>query len=107
MTRAIILRSITLAALAVAGGAVLMGCAYPQSSIEQGVQLGHLRFVGPAGSDVRVDGQGRGTVPVQDGLVIDVAPGRHVVEQAAGGRVILHREYEVGAGSTINIRGGI
>jgi hypothetical protein len=99
MTRAIILAALAAAA------AVLAGCEYPQSSIEQGAQSGHLRFAGPVGADVRVDGQARGTVPPKDGLTVDVAPGRHVVEQAAGGQVILHREYEVGAGSTIDIKG--
>jgi len=83
----------------------LAGCAYPASSISQGAEAGHLRFVGPAGLAVRVDGQDRGALPGAQPLVIDVNPGRHLVEEVSSGKVVLHREYEVGAGSTVEIKG--
>jgi hypothetical protein len=84
---------------------LLAGCAYPVSSIGQGADPGHLRFAGPAGLSIRVDGQDRGALQDAKPIVVDVAPGRHTVEEVSAGRVVLHREYEVGAGSTIDVRG--
>lgn len=83
----------------------LCGCAYPASTIGQGSEPGHLRFEGPAGLSIRVDGADRGALPAAKPVVIDVAPGRHVVEEISGSRVVLRRDYEVGAGSTVNVRG--
>ena len=85
---------------------LLAGCAYPVSSIGQGTDPGHLRFAGPVGLSVRIDGQERGAVQKNaEPIVIDVVPGRHVAEEIFGGKVVLHREYEVGAGSTIDVKG--
>lgn len=83
----------------------LGGCAYPVSSISQGVEAGHLRFVGPAGLAIRVDGEDRGALPDTRPLIVDVSPGRHLVEEISSGRVVLHREYEIGAGSTVEVKG--
>ncbi|HTK35552.1 MAG TPA: hypothetical protein VL358_09735 [Caulobacteraceae bacterium] len=91
--------AISLAALSLAG------CAYPVSSIGQGAEAGHLRFVGPAGLAVRVDGQDRGALADTRSLIVDVSPGRHLVEEISSGRVVLHREYEIGTGSTVEIKG--
>ena len=92
-------------AIAIALGA-LGGCAYPTSSISQGSEPGHLRFVGPVGAGIRVDGRDRGVIAAKGPTMVDVDQARHVVEEVADGRVILHREYEIGAGSTVEIRGG-
>jgi len=83
----------------------LCGCAYPTSSIEQGSELGHLRFVdGAIGAEVIIDGRARGARKDVHPIVYDVAPGKHVIEEVANGQVLLHREYDVGAGSTLDIR---
>ncbi len=91
----------TLATLFAAG--LLVGCAYPQSSIEQGAPTGHLRFVGPPGGVIRIDGADHGAIGDHP-VVVDVAPGRHVVSEIIGGKTI-DRDYEVGAGSTVEIGG--
>lgn len=93
-----------LAALALAALA-LAGCAYPVSSISQGSEPGHLRFAGPAGLSIRVDGQDRGGLQDAKPIVVDVAPGRHLVEEMSQGRAVLRREYEVGVGSTVDVKG--
>ena len=82
----------------------LAGCAYPSSSISQGSDLGHLSFVRPVGAGVRIDGQDRGVIAAPQPMIIDVTAGRHVVEETSGGQVVFYREYEVGAGSTVEIR---
>ena len=91
-------------ALAVAAVA-LSGCAYPTSSISQGAETSHFRLAGPLGAMISVDGRPRGSVEdVKKPLIVDVDAARHVVEVTVGGRVTLHREYEIGAGSTVEIR---
>ena len=83
----------------------LCGCAYPTSSIEQGSEPGHLRFSdSPIGAQISVDGQSRGVRADAQPLVLDVAPGKHSVEEVANGQVLFHRDYDVGAGSTLEIR---
>ena len=85
----------------------LCGCAYPTSSIEQGSEPGHLRFVdAPIGASISIDGQARGVTNAKGPTVIDVRPGKHMVEEMVGGRIVFQRDYEVGAGSTIEIGGG-
>ncbi len=86
-------------------GASLCGCAYPASSISQGAEDGHLRFQGPAGARIRIDSQDRGVIADGRATVIDVSPGRHRVEESAGGHKIVDQPYEVGAGSTLDIGG--
>jgi len=83
----------------------LAGCAYPTSSIQQGQALGHVRMVdAPVGTQLVVDGRVRGTRSAEKADVFDVEPGRHVIEQTLGGRVLLRKEYLIGAGSVIEIR---
>ena len=83
-------------------------CAYPTSSIEQGTEAGHLHFVGAApGASILVDGQNRGVIGASGSSTVDVQPGRHEVGEASGGgAVIFHREYDVGAGATVEIGAG-
>lgn len=83
----------------------LGGCAYPTSSISQGAELGHLIFTGPVGAGVRVDGRDRGVISASGPMLVAVDPAKHLVEEIADGRVILHRDYDIGAGSTVEIRG--
>ena len=82
----------------------LSGCAYPNSAIEQGLQTGHLRFTSaPAGALISIDGQDRSAVSAKGPTLIDVPPGKHNVVETVDGRVVLHRDYEVGAGATIEL----
>lgn len=93
---------VTIAVVLAAG---LAGCAYPTSTITQGTDMGHLKFTGPPGAGVRIDGRDRGVVSKDGPLVVDVPAGRHRVEEIIEGRSILDRNYEVGAGSTLDIGG--
>jgi hypothetical protein len=92
-----------LIAALIAGGTA--GCAYPASSINQGTEAGHLKFAGPAGATIRIDGVVHGALAKDHPVVVDVPPGRHRVEEIIGDRSILDRNYEVGAGSTLDIGG--
>ncbi len=84
----------------------LAGCGSdPVSHIGQGAEAGHLWFVGPPGAAVLVDGQPHGLIDPKHPTVIDVGPGKHHVEEILGGRSVLDRNYEVGAGSSLNIGG--
>ena len=83
----------------------LCACSYPTSSIEQGAEAAHLRFFGAAGTTVLIDHQDRGVIDRSGSLTIDVEPGKHLAEEAVDGRVVLHRDYEVSAGSNIEIGG--
>jgi hypothetical protein len=83
----------------------LAGCAYPASSINQGTEAGHLKFAGPPGATIRIDGVVRGAVAKDQPVTVDVQPGRHRIEEIVGDRSILDRNYEVGAGSTLDIGG--
>ncbi len=83
----------------------LAGCVYPTSSVSQGAEAGHLRFAAPIGAVVRIDGQARGVIAADRPTVIDVQPGKHRVEESIGDRPILDRNYEIGAGSTLDIGG--
>jgi hypothetical protein len=85
--------------------ASLAGCAYPASSIGQGAEAGHLRFTGQPGAEIRVDGQARGVIVADRPTVVDVQPGKHRVEELMGGRSLLDRNYEIGAGSSLDIGG--
>jgi hypothetical protein len=83
----------------------LAGCAYPTSTVEQGAERGHLRFTdAPVGAQVRVDGQARGARTGADVLVVDVEPGKHLIEETSDGRILVHADFEVGAGSTVEVR---
>jgi hypothetical protein len=94
------MRAFILAALAL----ILAGCTYPTSSIEQGAEAGHLKFAdGPIGTSLLIDGRERGVRSDGKPVILDVAPGKHVVQEVVGGRVLLHREYDVGAGSTVEV----
>lgn len=92
-----------LMAVVLAGG--LAGCAYPASSINQGTEAGHLRFASPLGATIRIDGEVRGVITKDHPVTVDVQPGRRRVEEIVGGRSVLDRNYEVGAGSTLDIGG--
>jgi hypothetical protein len=91
--------------LSAAAALTLCGCEYPASSIQQGTEAGHLKFAdAPIGASVVVDGQQRGVrSDAAHPVMLDVAPGKHVVEEVYGGRVLFHREYFVGAGTTLEI----
>jgi hypothetical protein len=93
---------VTIAALLTAG---LAGCAYPTSTITQGADTGRLKFTGPPGAGIRIDGRDRGIVSKDSPLIVDVPAGRHRIEEIIEGRSILDRNYEVGAGSTLDIGG--
>ncbi len=94
------MRSLVLGASAL----ILAGCAYPTSSIEQGTEAGHLKFTdGPIGASIVIDGHERGVRSNSKPITLDVAPGKHVVQELVDGRVLFHREYDVGAGSTLEI----
>jgi hypothetical protein len=83
----------------------LCSCTYPTSSIDQGSEPGHLRFSdSPIGAQVSIDGQFRGARTDAAPLMFDVPPGKHTIEEVANGQVLFHREYDVGAGSTLEIR---
>jgi hypothetical protein len=85
----------------------LCGCAYPQSSIGQGSEMGRVRASGPNGADIRVDGVESGAIGPSGRIVIDVTPGkRHLLEQQ-GGRTIAEGDFEIGAGSTVNFGAGL
>ena len=84
----------------------LCGCAYPTSSIEQGSEPGHLRFVdAPVGALISIDGQLSGGINTKGPTLIAVRPGKHTVEEVVDGRIVFRREYEVDAGSKIEIGG--
>jgi len=86
-------------------GAGLTGCAYPTSSISQGAEAGHLRFSAPVGATIRIDGQARGAIAADHPVIVDVTPGKHRVEEIMGDRPLFDRNYEIGAGSTVEIGG--
>jgi hypothetical protein len=84
----------------------LSGCAYPTSSIEQDTPPGHLKIVdAPPGARLVVDGRVIGERTGAKADTYAVSTGPHTIEETMDGRVILHREYMVGAGSTIEIKG--
>ena len=88
-----------------AAALTLCGCAYPTSSIEQGVELCHLRFIdSPIGAQIIVDGRLVGVRTDDHPVLADVAPGKHVIDEVSNGQALVHREYDVGAGSTLEIR---
>ena len=98
------MKSIILAS-ALATAMALSACAYPTSSIEQGTPSGHLRFIGgEAGGQLSLDGRVIGVRTAAKADVFDIPPGRHTVEAIKNGAVVLHKDYLVGAGSTIEIR---
>jgi hypothetical protein len=81
------------------------GCAYPTSSIDQGAEQGHLRFIGSGEVNIAIDGTDRGLIMLSPPTIIDVAPGKHAISASHGSQVLFKRDYEVGSGSTIDIRG--
>lgn len=84
---------------------VLSGCAYPTSSIEQGSEQGHLSFSDiPVGAQISIDGRLIATRTDSRALVFNVPSGKHVVEEISSGQILFHREYDVGAGSTLDVR---
>jgi hypothetical protein len=83
----------------------LCGCAYPTSSVVQGAEAGHLRFAdSPIGAQITIDGRAVGARTDDRPVVYDVPPGRHVIQAGSGGNLLFQREYDVGAGSTLDIR---
>ena len=83
----------------------LCGCTYPASSINQGSEPGHLRFSdSPIGAQILIDGQERAMRTNAQPPTLDVSPGKHSIEEIANGQVLFHRDYEVGAGSTLEVR---
>ena len=85
--------------------ACLGGCAYPSSSVNQGTPEGHLVFRDSrVGESIQVDGRPRGARSGAEALVVDVDPGRHLVEEIDNGTIVFHAEYYVGAGSSIEVR---
>ena len=83
----------------------LSGCAYPTSSVEQGAVQSRLIFsAAPVGTSISVDGRERGLQTRAKPLVVDVDPGKHMVEESISGQVVFRAEYYVGAGSTVEVR---
>lgn len=81
------------------------GCAYPTSSIEQGAARGHLRFPDvPTSAQVIVDGRSYGAPKNPDAMIVDVEAGKHVVDVVSGAQTLVHAEYEVDAGSTVEVK---
>lgn len=80
---------------------------YPASTVSQGAQDGRLWFSGaPAGARVLIDGVDAGEAALFDGrkAILEVAPGRHVVEVVAAGTPIHAETVMVGAGSRTQIK---
>ncbi|AYG95389.1 hypothetical protein D8I30_09530 [Brevundimonas naejangsanensis] len=90
-------------------GLSVAGCAtaYPTSTVSQGTPDGRLWFSGaPAGARVVIDGVDAGEAAAFDGraAILEVTPGRHVVEVVAAGTPIHSQTVMVGAGSRIQIK---
>ncbi len=83
----------------------LTGCAnYPASTIEQQTPAAHLRIArAPLGAAVTVDGRPAGYRSDKKFDLIEISPGRHIVQVSDGGRVLSSKEYFIGVGSTVEI----
>ncbi len=82
----------------------LAGCAYPHSTVVQqtpGARV-HLSNA-PLGAAVTVDGQIAGYRTEKKLDIMDVQPGRHLIQITSGGRVLMSKEYFFGAGSIVEI----
>lgn len=87
-------------------GLALAGCAYPQSSVEQGLAQAQFRIVeAPKGSLIVIDGRAVGERSARPVDMFLVEPGAHTVEERLDGRVLLHKAYSVDAGATVEVKG--
>jgi hypothetical protein len=85
----------------------LAGCAgpYVATSVEQGTAQGTLRFADvPIGALILVDGKQRASRLGEEPVVVEVEPGKHLVEETNNRQIQFHSEYYVGAGSTVEVR---
>lgn len=91
---------------AIAALAILAGCAYPNSKVEQGTAKGLLTFRGvPADARIVLDGQDIGTVSTYSGdNALSVSPGTHRVVITSSGAPLIDKKYYVGAGSNVVIQ---
>ena len=88
--------------LLVLGGLSLSACAYPQSTIEQGLAPGVFRIQeAPLGTVVLIDGRmvGQRTKATSDDF--SVSPGLHTVEERFGDQMLLRKPYSLDAGAII------
>jgi hypothetical protein len=86
--------------------AVLCGCSYPQSQLQQGAENGQLSFPNvPEGSRISIDGQDAGMGSSFDRQqVLSVRPGTHRVVLTNGSATILDKKYYVGAGAKVAVK---
>ena len=82
----------------------LVACAYPTSTVEQRTPSAHIRLSkAPLGATVSVDGSVVGYRSEDKVDIVDVAPGRHLVQVSSGGQVLSAKEYFFGPGSTVDL----
>src|SRR4051812_10516350 len=84
------------------------GCAYPKSSVEQGIEASTLYFSADFGAaHVFVDGTDMGLASGFDGrkASLPVVPGRHRVVVRGDGAPLYDRPIYVGASTRIEIKG--
>ena len=82
----------------------IAGCAYPASTIDQGTPNGFLRVSGlPEGALVTIDGVRARPSDARTANVFATSAGRHRVQVRSADRVLIDREYMVGAGSSLEI----
>lgn len=93
--------------LSIVLGSGLAACAsYPERDVVQGGEQGALAFTdAPPGAIVFVDNIAAGEAARFDGrnLVLEIAPGRHLVRVQNAGTVLLEREVFVGRGAVVTL----
>ena len=95
----------TKAICAFAALAMLCGCAYPTSSIQQGVRTELYVPHAPADARLAVDGKAMGPTTSSNGkaLSYQVEPGTHTVLITGSNGPLLQKSVYVGAGSRLAV----